>query len=435
MNSKETNNVISIPQLWKLFSHFLSVMGPTYVDHCVRTSYLVLMLCKKQHMDPVITRKVVFAAYFHDIGSIGKDVPYLMHPDYDIFHSVDGYLLLKYKSPLKDWAKVILYHHISYNQHIEDEPYTSLGLKIAICDRMDDWERHHIPFDKVKEQIKNQSGKAFDPKDVKDLLEIADDIDIQEDIKSGRYKDILDEYVNSLDFSSEDIQGYIAMLASLFELYDTTTYNHSKTVALIGGMLTNYMGYDEKTCFKVYVSGLIHDLGKIFIPLSIIDKPGKLTPEEYEVMKRHVVYSKELTKDIFSKEIVDIACDHHERIDGSGYPNHLKQEEMNELIEILQVDDVISALIAKRSYKEEFPYEKVIEILDKDVANGKFNKKIVDVFKENHEEILKYANMMINEGYDEAYKMQERREQLISSIKEKRAILKDMPLSNFMERN
>ncbi len=435
MNSKEDYSIVSVPQLWKLFSNFLSVMGHTYVDHCVRTAYLVLKLCNKQKMDPVITRKLVFAAYFHDIGSIGKDEAYLTHPDYDIMHSVDGYLLLRYQSPLKEWAKILLYHHVSYQEHIDDQPYTSLGLKLAICDRLDDWTRHNIPYETVIDQIQNQAGKAFDPKDVKTIMELSKDPELQADIKSGRYVETLNNYVNDLDFSLEEIQDYILMLTSLFELYDHITYNHSKTVALIGGMLANYMGYNERDCFKVYLAGLIHDLGKIFIPLNILNKPGKFTYDEYEIMKTHVVYSRQLTENIFLKEVVDIACQHHERLDGSGYPNGLKHEEMSELSELMQVDDVISALIAKRSYKEEYPYEKVIAILDEDAQKGKFNKKVIEVFKEHHEDILMYANMMINEGYDEVKKMKEIREDLIASLKKKRAVFLNMPLSNFLKKN
>ncbi len=435
MDINDTKRLINVPLLWKLFANFLSVMGETYVDHCVRTAYLTLRLCQEEKVDPVITKKLVFAAYFHDIGSIGKDFNYLTDPDYDILHSVDGYLLLKYKSPLKDWAKIILYHHTSYNNHIKDEPYSSLGLKISICDRFDDWERHNLPYDKVIQGIQNQSGKAFDPKDVEALKKVINNVDIKNDIKTGKYKKVIEEYTNTLDFSMEEIEGYISMLASLFELYNDVTYNHSKTVAIVCAMLSNYMGYSESDNFKVYIAGLIHDLGKIFIPLSILDKPGKLTPEEYEVMKQHIVYSRTLTKDIFPLDIVDIATYHHERLDGSGYPNHYHHEDMNELEEIMQAGDVISALIAKRSYKEEYPYEKVKDILSTDVKYGKFNTKVVETFFDNHEEILKYANLMINQGYEEANHMKEVRESLISSIKQNRAHLEEYPLSNFLSRD
>jgi HD-GYP domain-containing protein (c-di-GMP phosphodiesterase class II) len=434
MDNNKIQNIISVPQLWKLFSSFLSVMGPTYVDHCVRTAYLVLRLCKKQKLDPEITKKLVFSAYFHDIGSIGKDDAYLMNMDYDILHSVDGYLILKYQSPLQRWARIILYHHVSYDRHINDDPYVSLSLKIAICDRFDDWTRYDIAYERIVDQIRYQSGKAFDPQDVKDMLEIAADKHTQEDIANGRYKDILYGYVNSLEFSPKEMEGYISMLASLFELYDHTTYNHSETVALIGSMLAKYMGYDEETVFKVFLSGLIHDLGKIFMPLSLLNKPAKLTPEEYDFIKTHVIKSKELVKDIFCKEVIDIACNHHERLDGSGYPNHLKHEEMSELEELLQVADVISALIAKRSYKQEYPYEQVIEILDGNVKGGKLNKKIIDVFRKHHEEILYKANEMINEGYKEVRRMKARRKYLIDTLRDKRAKFPHMPLSNFIKK-
>ncbi len=434
MDLEYAKKIINVPLLLKLFERFLSVMGHVYVDHCIRTAYLVYQLCKQQDLDPELTRKVVFAAYFHDIGSIGKDLNYLSSPDYDILHSVDGYLLLLHKSPLKEWAKILLYHHVSYDHHIEDEPYYSLGLKIAVCDRLDDWERNQIPYDDVIAHIKMQRGVAFDPDDVDALLEVMKNPNVVSDIQSGRYKEVLNDYIGTLEFSPEDIQGYILMLATLFELYNDTTYNHSKTVAVVGAMLAKCMGYSENDQFKTYIAGLIHDLGKIFIPLSILDKPGKLTPEEYEVMKTHIVYSRKLSEGIFPLDVLNIATYHHERLDGSGYPNHLVHAEMTELDELMQVGDVVSALVARRPYKAEFPYEKVEEILRRDTENGKFNPKVVETFFANHEAILEAANRTINEGYEEVAHMKEFRDSLIQSILIDRAVLPDMPLSNFAQR-
>ncbi|MCR5078791.1 MAG: HD domain-containing protein [Bacilli bacterium] len=426
---KGNKSFISIPKLWRLFERFLAVMGPSYVDHCVRTAYLMLRLCEQQKIDDKTKKMLVFASYFHDLGSIGKDKDYLLSCDYDTLHSVDGYLLLRYKSPLKEAAKVILYHHTAYDQHIDD-PYFLYGVKIALCDRLDDWERNEVPYNVLIDSIREQGGEAFNPDDVDAMLKIVDAVDLRYDIKSGKYKKVLYDYIATIPFSSEEINGFLLMLSSLFELYDSITYNHSKTVAVVGYQLAKLMGRHDDDCFKCFFAGLIHDLGKIFIPLSILDKPARLTPEEFEVMKDHVVYSRELTKDLFPREIVDIATYHHERLDGTGYPNGLKDRQMTELEEIMQVSDVVSALLAKRSYKEEYPYEKVREILLRSTPD-KFNKKVVDAFIDNHEEVVALANSIIKEGYEEAEAMAKHREELISYVKTKKAILPGMPLSNF----
>ncbi len=423
--------IIRVSKVMELLARFLAVMGPSYVDHCVRTAYITLKLCQEQGIDGKERDNLVFAAYFHDIGSIGKSVAYLSHPDYDAYHSVDGYLLLRYRSPLKEAAKIVLYHHCSYNRPLDD-PYFRLGLKIAICDRYDDWVRNKIDHDLVIHRIHGQRGIAFDPQDVDDLLRVAARPEVVEDLSSGRYKDVLTDFFVATWEEEPITNSLLLMLSSLFELYDHTTYNHSQTVATVAYYIGRMLGYSEKDCYELFFAGVVHDFGKIFIPLSILDKPGKLTFEEYQVMKKHIVYSRQLIGGLLPQGIVDVACDHHERLDGSGYPSGLVHAQMNEPEEIMQVADVLSALLAKRSYKEEFPYEKARDILLDNVAAGKLNKHIVDCVVENHEKILEVANASIKAGYEQIARQQSKRGPLIEMIKEKRSNLADMPLSRFI---
>ncbi len=424
------NKLVSPKNILVLLNRFLAVMGPDYVEHCVRTSYLTLRLAQKQGLDDATTRDLTLSAFFHDIGAIGKTNEYLLSPDYDAFHSVDGYLLLRYKSPLKEAAKIVLFHHCSYS-HPVDDPYFALGLKIAVCDRFDDWIRNHIDLDVVVGRIKGQAGIAFDPQDVKDLLEITSSQEVLDDLENDTFREYLTNYVEKKWSRLTSANDFLLLLSSLFELYDHTTYNHSKTVATVAYYIGKKLGYTQEDCYDLYFSGIVHDLGKIFIPLSILDKPAKLTAEEYAVMKKHIVYSRELIHDLLPQEIVDIACNHHERLDGSGYPAGLTHEQMNEPQELMQVADVLSALLAKRSYKDEYPYELVRSILLDSAAHNKLSQHIVDAVIDNHEEILAVANATIKAGYEEAERLQSKRGPLIAFIKTIRSHFAGMPLSNF----
>ena len=432
INIKGDKKIINIPNLWKLIERFLSVMGPAYVDHCKRTAYLILKLCEEEHIIEPIKKKLVFAAYFHDIGAIGKNNEYLLNEDYDIYHSIDGYLILKYQSFLKKSSKMVLYHHTSFQNKIFDKYYLP-GLKIAICDRFDDWYRHNIPFNDVINNILNYKNKNFNPIDVLAIKKILSHNDVIYDIKSGKYEDILNEYIQSLKYSTKDAESFIEMLSSLFELYNETTFNHSKSVSVIAYMLALKMNYSADDAFKMYFAGLIHDLGKIFIPLEIIEKPGKLTEDEYEIMKGHVKYLEKMADDIMPKEIFNMALYHHERCDGSGYPYKIDGDNLTIPQQILQISDVISALLAKRSYKEEYPYEKIKEILDDNIKNNKLNKDIIEVFYKYHEEISNEANEVILNGYIIKEKILKERELLYKQIKDFRAKFNNLPLSNFVK--
>ena len=122
----------------------------------------------------------------------------------------------------------------------------------------------------------------------------------------------------------------------------------------------------------------------------ILNKPGRFTPEEYEIMKEHAAFGGEIIKDIFGKNadpmLVEVAGDvaryHHEKWDGTGYPEGLKKEEIPLSARIMAVADVFDALVSKRVYKDAMAVEQAVAILEKD-AGTHFDPEIVDIFFEN----------------------------------------------------
>lgn len=142
--------------------------------------------------------------------------------------------------------------------------------------------------------------------------------------------------------------------------YDDYTYAHSINVAVLCCIIAFGMKMGEKDMEQVVTAAVLHDLGKLEIPDEILNKPGRLTQEEYEVMKTHSTISYELIKDRWdvSAQVKAAVLYHHENVDGSGYPSGLTGEEMTILTKILHVADVYDALTAKRPYKEPYsPFE------------------------------------------------------------------------------
>ena len=130
----------------------------------------------------------------------------------------------------------------------------------------------------------------------------------------------------------------------------------------------------------------MHDVGKIAIPDAILNKPGKLTPEEYEVMKTHTIQGEHLLEKIPQlkdhrtyRYACDIARHHHERWDGRGYPDGLKGEEISIWAQIVSLADVYDALSCKRVYKDAFPREKVLQMI-RDGECGVFNPALLEYF-------------------------------------------------------
>lgn len=154
-----------------------------------------------------------------------------------------------------------------------------------------------------------------------------------------------------------------AQMLKVVEEKDIYTMGHSKRVALYAKRLA--LGY-ESTYNVVSLSSAasLHDLGKINTPAEILQKPGKLSAAEFEVIKKHPIDSYHLLKERFGERVASAALQHHERLDGSGYPYGLKNEQISMDARIIAVADVFDAMTCKRIYNEAKPFMEVVEYLE-----------------------------------------------------------------------
>ena len=170
--------------------------------------------------------------------------------------------------------------------------------------------------------------------------------------------------------------------AKALELRDKETQGHSQRVTELTVRLARKIGIDEETLVHVRRGALLHDIGKMGIPDSILQKPGSLDEDEWEIMRLHPVYAYELLSKIdFLKSALDIPYHHHERWDGNGYPLRLKGEEIPLAARAFTLVDVWDALRSERPYRKPWPDEKVIAYL-RENAGIKFDPRLVDLFLE-----------------------------------------------------
>ena len=206
--------------------------------------------------------------------------------------------------------------------------------------------------------------------------------------------------------------GLIITMADMVEKRDSDTGEHIQKTALYVKIIVEGLkkkGYyagkiTPKFMSDVVRSAPLHDIGKINIPDGILNKPGKLTPEEFEIMKTHAAAGKKILEDAIStvegenylKEARNMAAYHHERWDGKGYPDGLHGEVIPLSARIMAVADVFDALTSPRVYKPAFPLDKALSIITEE-AGHQFDPKCVEVFKEALPEVKvilkKYNNM------------------------------------------
>lgn len=172
----------------------------------------------------------------------------------------------------------------------------------------------------------------------------------------------------------------IFAIVNIIEAKDQITEGHSVRVAGYSMALARAMGYDEKRVDEVYQTGLLHDVGKIGIPDLILKKEGKLTREEYGEIKEHTSIGGHILAAIETMDYLAAGAKyHHERYDGTGYPNGLKGEEIPEIGRIIAVADVFDALVSKRHYKDAMDIETAKQEILRS-SGTQFDPKIVEVF-------------------------------------------------------
>ena len=175
-------------------------------------------------------------------------------------------------------------------------------------------------------------------------------------------QDKVDQLTKQKEQSQRLFEQTAQALVTAIDAKDVYSHGHSIRVAEYSRRIAEEMGKSEEECRKIYYAGLLHDVGKIGISDAIITKKGKLTPEEYEEIKRHPVLSNQILSSIRDYPYISIGAHyHHERYDGKGYPEGLKGEDIPEIARIIAVADAYDAMSSNRSYRKAIPQQIIRE--------------------------------------------------------------------------
>ena len=227
-------------------------------------------------------------------------------------------------------------------------------------------------------QVLNKFGEYFTPDDEDLLVAIASSAGI-----SLENAQLFEKQRKLLEEQKVVLDSFIETLATSIDARDKITAGHSSRVKMFASLIAQEFGMEQNDLYILEKAAALHDIGKIGIRDSVLQKEGKLTPEEYKHIQEHV----EITHHILEKihmskdfqQITEIACSHHEKYDGTGYYRHLKGEEIPFGGRILAVSDVFDAITSKRHYRDKMPIEKVIDII-KNGAGSHFDPLVVEKF-------------------------------------------------------
>ena len=194
----------------------------------------------------------------------------------------------------------------------------------------------------------------------------------------------------------------IYSLGEIAESRGLDTSRHVERVGRISGFLAEKMGATKEDLQYMQLAASMHDIGKMAINDDILNKPGKLTKEEFEHMKKHCSYGYEMLKGSSRKLLkmaATIAYEHHENFDGSGYPRGLKGEETSLISQIVAIVDVFDALGTKRVYKDAWETKDILDFI-KSQKGIKFDPKLIDIFLDHIEEVNLIVKEIESGGFD-----------------------------------
>lgn len=177
-------------------------------------------------------------------------------------------------------------------------------------------------------------------------------------------------------------QGGIANWLDAVRAYDDRIYQHSVMVAGLAAAFAGTLGFSAADRLRLTRAALVHDVGKAKIPISILRKPGRLEPYEMSIVRTHPILGHEMLKQagVTDPAMLEVARKHHERLDGSGYPEGLKGDQIGDFVRLVAVCDVYAALVAPRPPRPSFDIASALAELDREAAEGRLEEAIVAVF-------------------------------------------------------
>jgi putative two-component system response regulator len=191
------------------------------------------------------------------------------------------------------------------------------------------------------------------------------------------------------EFAIDPTESILFALAQAVEQRDHQTAGHCERLAFIGVAMGMALGLDRAQLLAIYRGGYLHDIGKVGIPDSILFKPDKLTALEWVTMRSHAARGEEICRPLDSlKPVLPIIRHHHERWDGSGYPDGLRGDQIPLLARIVQVADIYDALISARPYKPALSRDEALKIMREETEQGWRDPEIVSLFFSLHEKVI-----------------------------------------------
>lgn len=395
--------------LWQMIGRFFACIDAELAAHSVRCACYLTDLLKYQRYDEQTQQRMFMLTTLRDVGVQRMNLDALEHkvtatPGAGAIYS---YLFCRWFSPLSELCRPLLYSCGTDARDPNLDENHRMGLKIALVTELDHLLLAAPEDDTVVARLLAAPPSAFAPQDVQGVIALLRSGALSRSKNTAELRSFYTGFTDKLQFSYRFTVALVRMLTFAIDLYSSETMYHSNSTAIVAQNLMQYSGGSEQQCHDIYLAGLLHDIGKVRVPYSILSKAGQLAPDEWRIMQQHVVWTREFLQGIFPDEIVLPAANHHERLNGSGYPQGLCAAQLSHADRVMALADVISALFTARAYKPGYSSSQVFEVLRDMQRHGLVDAGLVTIYWQNAEEINAWL-LRENEIVASQYQMYEK---------------------------
>ena len=368
-------------------------ISPELNNHHIQVAMMSVLLAKALKLDEEEINDVACAAILHDIGAISLSERIKLvkleeeHPQ---SHAELGYKLLKMFKPLERSALAVKYHHTPYSE-LENKEIPISGGILNITDRVaaliDKNKEILGQAEHIRNEIAKLSGKDFFPELVECFCIESKKPSFWLDATSQYSHKQLKKntYFKQSSMNNDELMSLAQFISRIIDFRSRFTSTHSSGVSAVAEFIGKLANMSDSECFELKIAGFFHDLGKLAVSNEILEKPGKLSAEEFNIMKSHTYYTYralEAFEDL--SEINKTASYHHEHLDGKGYPFGINANHLSKSARIMAVADVFTALTEDRPYREGI--KNPMPILN-DMACNKLDSNIVKLVRDNFDSV------------------------------------------------
>ncbi len=408
---------ITMGELSMCLGQAMDLVCPAVVNHHTRVAWMAYNIAREFGLPAHDCKDIMVAGLLHDCGALSLKER-LDTLEFEINlphkHAETGYQLLSKYKPFTDIARLVRYHHVpwEHGKGLEFKGNTvPLGSHVLhLADRVDVLIR---PREEILSQapdisrtIKQNADTLFYPNLV-DAFQSASSKEafwfysVSASLKSELKEELK---TDSMSLDIKDMLGLSEVFARIIDFRSKFTATHSRGVAASAESIAHLVGMSEEECRLIRLAGYLHDLGKLAVSKEIIEKKGALTPMETNIMRAHPFYTHATLQAIAEFDILNTwASLHHERINGTGYPFHLRGEELPLGARIMAVADVFTAITEDRPYRQGMPKDQVERILHQMSVEGALDRDLVDVVNEHLDEMNSTRKSVQAESLDEYY--------------------------------